>query len=194
MSGEVWGDASAALGIINRKGLGKTRHIETGLLWIQQTAAERHLKYAKILGKLNPADLFTKYLDTHTIDGHLRRLAFEITAGRALEAPKLHVVINPRTTQKHIEKSCVAAWNRLLKHCRTTKVQGGTRKQRKTKDLRESGRKPAVKITSKCLCWENKPEKVHVATRVIIIIIKTTTNTKTGTKEERFKHQPKIIV
>ena len=33
MRGEVWGDASAALGIINRKGLGKTRHIDTtGLL------------------------------------------------------------------------------------------------------------------------------------------------------------------
>ena len=35
LRGEVWGDASAALGIINRKGLGKTRHIQTGLLWIQ---------------------------------------------------------------------------------------------------------------------------------------------------------------
>ena len=36
LQGEVWGDASAALGIINRKGLGKTRHIQTGLLWVQQ--------------------------------------------------------------------------------------------------------------------------------------------------------------
>ena len=31
LKGEVWGDASAALGIIQRKGLGKTTHIQTGL-------------------------------------------------------------------------------------------------------------------------------------------------------------------
>lgn len=39
IKGEVWSDASAALGIIHRVGLGKSRHIDTGLLWIQQTAA-----------------------------------------------------------------------------------------------------------------------------------------------------------
>ena len=60
VSGEVWGDASAALGIINRKGLGKTRHVEIGLLWSQQTAAERRLRLAKILGRFNLADLFAK--------------------------------------------------------------------------------------------------------------------------------------
>ena len=41
MKGEVWGDASAALCVINRKGLGKTRHINTGLIWVQQVAAEQ---------------------------------------------------------------------------------------------------------------------------------------------------------
>ena len=40
-TGEALGDASAALGVINRRGLGRTRHIDTGLLWIQQTAAEK---------------------------------------------------------------------------------------------------------------------------------------------------------
>ena len=49
VTGEVWGDASAALGIIHRKGLGRTRHIDTGLLWIQQTAAEKRLQYHKII-------------------------------------------------------------------------------------------------------------------------------------------------
>ena len=54
VDGEVLGDASAALGIIHRKGLGRTRHIDTGLLWIQQTAAERRLQYTKVLGTDNP--------------------------------------------------------------------------------------------------------------------------------------------
>ena len=70
VTGEVWGDASAALGIINRRGLGKTRHIDTGLLWIQQTAAERQLKFSKALGADNPADLYTKHLDASTIEKH----------------------------------------------------------------------------------------------------------------------------
>ena len=48
--GEVWGDAQAAVGIINRKGLGKSRHIQTGLLWVQQVAAEQRLKYGKVSG------------------------------------------------------------------------------------------------------------------------------------------------
>ena len=36
VKGRVLCDASAALGIVRRKGVGKTRHIDTGLLWIQQ--------------------------------------------------------------------------------------------------------------------------------------------------------------
>ena len=62
------GDASAALAIIKRKGLGRTRHIDTGLLWIQQSAAEGRLSYHKALGTVNPADLMTKHLDQSTVD------------------------------------------------------------------------------------------------------------------------------
>ena len=74
VQGEIWGDANAALGIINRNGLGKTRHIEIGLLWIQQVAAEQRLKFAKVLGANNPADLFTKYLDEKTNLHHTSNL------------------------------------------------------------------------------------------------------------------------
>ena len=50
LKSEVRGDAGAALGIIHRKGLGLTRHIQTGYPWIQQTAAEQGLKFHKVLG------------------------------------------------------------------------------------------------------------------------------------------------
>ena len=88
--GEIWGDASAALGILHRKGLGKTRHIQTGLLWIQQIAAEQQSKYLKELGRENPADLFTKYLDVATSDVHARKLKYAFIKGRSAEAPQLH--------------------------------------------------------------------------------------------------------
>ena len=90
VSGEIWGDAQAALGIINRTGLGKTRHIQTGLLWVQQVSADKRLKYGKVLGKVNPADLYTKYVDWATTERHLEKLQYEFTTGRAEEALQLH--------------------------------------------------------------------------------------------------------
>ena len=35
-NGKVMNDASAALGIIKKQGLGRTRHIHTSYLWVQQ--------------------------------------------------------------------------------------------------------------------------------------------------------------
>ena len=90
------GDASAALGIIHRRGLGKTRHIETGHLWIQETAAKERLKFRKVLGKDNPADLFTKYLDEQTTNHHLRNLEYRFEGGRAEEAPQFHMMSQSR--------------------------------------------------------------------------------------------------
>ena len=85
----MYGDASAALGIIHRKGLGRTRHIDTGLLWIQQTAAEKRLKYFKVLGKDNPADLFTEYLSAEVSTHHRDFLGIYFKDGRAKSAPQL---------------------------------------------------------------------------------------------------------
>lgn len=90
--GEVWGNASAAPGILNRKGLGKTRHIEIGLLWIQQTAADQRLKYLKVLGRENPADLYTKFFDNATSEGHVRRFKYSFIEGRSTEVPRLHTI------------------------------------------------------------------------------------------------------
>ena len=92
LNGEVWGDANAALGIINRTGLGKTRHIQTGLLWIQQIAASQRFKFGKVLGTNNPADLFTKYLDEKTCTHHTTNLGYHETQGRPEDASQLHVI------------------------------------------------------------------------------------------------------
>eukprot|EP00972_Heterocapsa_arctica_P054926 8099274-Heterocapsa_arctica.AAC.1 len=64
-------DASAALGLINRHGLGKACHIETQWLWIQQATHEGRVLMNKIPGKGNPADLFTKPLNQEMIDGFM---------------------------------------------------------------------------------------------------------------------------
>ena len=92
MHGEVYGDANAALGIINRNGFGKYRHIDTGLLWIQQVAADKRLKFGKAFGTNNPADLFTKYLDEKTRLHHTTNLGYRVTEGRPDDAPQLQTI------------------------------------------------------------------------------------------------------
>ena len=45
-----------------------------------------------MLGRDNPADLYTKYLDTTTMDHHTERMKCQYCEGRADEAPKLHLL------------------------------------------------------------------------------------------------------
>ena len=67
VKGRVLCDASAALGIVRRKGVGKTRHRDTGLLWIQQKNELKELRFDKVLGQANPADMYTKVLASDAI-------------------------------------------------------------------------------------------------------------------------------
>ena len=101
--GEIWGDANAVLGIINRKGVGKTRHVDIGHVWIQDIAAKVRLKVSKILGKDNPADLYTEYLDEKTNNHHTNTVAYQFRDGRAQEAPKLHLLSRSRDEWEHGE-------------------------------------------------------------------------------------------
>ena len=52
-------DASAALGIIGRRGVGRVRHLEVGSLWIQEQQLKRVIGTLKVPGLENPADLLT---------------------------------------------------------------------------------------------------------------------------------------
>ena len=124
--GEIWGDASAALGIIHRRGLGKTRHVDIGLLWVQQTVAEKKFKFNKVLGKNNLADL-----DVGTMERHRTTLACEFTEGRSKDAFELHVIpYDDQDLCPDVREFCAAMnTNRSL-----------TRRQR------------AEMVSSKCLC------------------------------------------
>ena len=85
----IYADASAALGIVHRKGLGKVRHIDTNTLWIQQAACSKRIEYLKVNGTLNPADTLTKHLAEPLRASHFARLNMEFLDGRAGAAPEL---------------------------------------------------------------------------------------------------------
>ena len=67
-------DSSAARAFASRRGVGRMRHIETRMLWLQAEVQQQRIKLGKVLGKENPSDLMTKYLSESEIREHLQRL------------------------------------------------------------------------------------------------------------------------
>lgn len=79
----VHSDATAAIGISKRRGLGKIRHLHTCDLWIQEQTKTERVLLEKVLGSENPADIFTKYVDQAIIANALRKMNCEFRDGRA---------------------------------------------------------------------------------------------------------------
>ena len=87
----ILGDSSAALAVAGRKGCGKLRHINVGLLWIQEKQESEQIDYRKVAGAINSADLMTKHVSQAVMEGHCHRLGQRFCEGRAKEAFKTQV-------------------------------------------------------------------------------------------------------
>ena len=68
-------DSSAARAFAARRGVGRMRHMETRMLWLQLEVQQQRVRLGRVLGKENPADLMTKYLSEKEIREHLQRLS-----------------------------------------------------------------------------------------------------------------------
>jgi hypothetical protein len=71
-------DSTAALGIMQRRGCGKVRHLETPTLWVQKALKDGRFGIAKVPGKQNPADVGTKHLDQATMKQRLELMNLRI--------------------------------------------------------------------------------------------------------------------
>ena len=67
----VHADASAAIGIVRRTGLGKLRHLNVRYLWLQDHLKGDNLKLTKVAGAENPSDIVTKQFGATITKGHL---------------------------------------------------------------------------------------------------------------------------
>ena len=83
-------DASAALGIAQRRGVGKVRHLDTGTLWVQEQDLKDKVKMVKVKGDQNPADAFTKYLPHDSVLKNLVYMNIGYRAGRAESSAQLY--------------------------------------------------------------------------------------------------------
>ena len=84
----VQSDASAAIGMVKREGLGKVRHLAVADLWVQQKQRTGAITYRKCAGKKNPSDMLTKGLSSDDIMRYLADLNIIPIKGRSSLAPK----------------------------------------------------------------------------------------------------------
>ena len=84
-------DASAAIGIVRRAGLGKLRHLNVRYFWLQSQVKQEAIGIQKVAGADNPADLVTKHLNAETMKKHMERVGVRTSGGRARSAPILGV-------------------------------------------------------------------------------------------------------
>ena len=59
-------DSTAAIGVAQRVGLSKLRHLETQSLWLQEAVRDKRIGLSKLHGPVNLADLMTKHVDHAT--------------------------------------------------------------------------------------------------------------------------------
>lgn len=84
---QVRSDATAAIGICRRTGLGKIRHLDCTDLWIQEAIRSKKFTINKADGILNPADVLTKYVDKQGLEVAMKHLGMPRLEGRLTCSP-----------------------------------------------------------------------------------------------------------
>ena len=79
----MYADASAALIIAKRQGVGKMRHINVKSLWLQEKEVQRELTYEKIKGEENPSDGLTKHVRQELAGRYARVVNLRLSKDRA---------------------------------------------------------------------------------------------------------------
>ena len=74
---EVIGDSSASMGILNRMGAGRVKHLEVKQLWVQEAVARKVVKVSKIPRRFNLADSLTHHWTRPGGTPHFWRMSLE---------------------------------------------------------------------------------------------------------------------
>ena len=90
----VHSDATAAIGIARRRGMGRIRHLDVMDLWVQEKFTTGATKIDKVLGAENPADILTKHVERKILEMALQKMGMSILSGRSDVAPQAMGVQN----------------------------------------------------------------------------------------------------
>ena len=119
-------DTSAALGIIERTGLEKLRHIDTSYLWLQQDSIKRKLRLNKVKGTENPVDMNTKGLSGDDISRYIRMLNMQHQEGRSDLAPEVHQLVSKQRCNRYNSTSSKVTRRVRINHCPNRTGHGTT--------------------------------------------------------------------
>jgi hypothetical protein len=92
----LYTDSSACKGICNRRGLGKIKHMDVQMLWLQSMVYRGTIIMRKVLGTENPADLNTKYLNFNEIDKCMGKMSMVWEPGRSKRLDEINFVCELR--------------------------------------------------------------------------------------------------
>ena len=124
--GEVKSDSTAAIGIVCREGLGRTRHIKVQYLWLQERVQEKDLKIVKVGTSLNIADLMTKHLKKEDRERLMKLMNMRIETGRAESSLAINAVKGKRVIgDKWIKRMEVKAFVDELPGTKSISPRGG---------------------------------------------------------------------
>ena len=72
----VAADMEILLGVVSRRVVGKTRHIDTQELWLQSAIRNHELEVQKVAGDENVADILTKNVDAEVLERQMAEMSF----------------------------------------------------------------------------------------------------------------------
>ena len=84
---KVFSDATAAIGIARRRGMGKIRHLDCSDLWVKEKIRNQQVSLHKVLGIENPADAFTKYVNQDILHKTMNTIGMKRLKGMPARAP-----------------------------------------------------------------------------------------------------------
>ena len=104
---KMFSDATAAIGIARRRGMGRIRHLDVTDLWVQEKFTSKAASIDKVLGTENPADILTKHVDGPALKVALQKMGMVALDGRSGVAPQAMGVQNQLLNKRQ---------RRLLQH------------------------------------------------------------------------------
>ena len=75
-------DSSAAVGMVERSGVGRVRHLDVKDLWVQERLKRGAFCISRVPGEANPADVGTKPLTAKELQGKLEAVGARVVARR----------------------------------------------------------------------------------------------------------------
>ena len=76
---ELHVDASAAKAMAERKGVGRTRHVQARFLWLQDKVSDQDIFVRKLAGEKNVADMVTKVMPAVRLHQLMGAMGFEVS-------------------------------------------------------------------------------------------------------------------